>query len=440
MKKEGKKIMKKLWIILVAVALIAGAVMLIPHHAKAATEGLTYSVSNGEATITGGVDRTYIGDFVIPSTLGGYPVTSIGDYAFQYCMFRSLVIAESITIPPNVTTIGKGAFSDCWGLKIIEIPASVTSIGEGAFAGSRVLSKIILDENNPAYKLNDGVLFTNDGARLLGCPVTKSSGQYIIPLGVKILDPGVFAFSHDLTNIVIPDSVITIGDRAFEGCWSLTSVEIPDSVMSIGDSAFNYCRSLTSIDIPNSVTSIGDYAFYDCSSLTTVYYGGTEEEWNEIEIGDSNESLLNAEVVFISKSELEKALEGTDLSVGKLANESEVVIVPTVAGNVAMTEAELAEMLGDEEITIISNNGIIGTGSKIIVGEQEVSLIVKGDIDGDGVATVFDALIVKKALAENSFSENDIREFAGDIDGEGVTDTSDVDAILSHIVGEILIA
>ena len=84
--------------------------------------------------------------------------------------------------------------------------------------------------------------------------------------------------------------------------------------------------------------------------------------------------------------------------------------------------------------------GVIGTGSKIIIGEQEVEIAVKGDIDGDGIATVFDALMVKKALAENTFGENDIREFAGDIDGAGVTDTADIDAILAHIVGEDLIA
>ncbi len=64
----------------------------------------------------------------------------------------------------------------------------------------------------------------------------------------------------------------------------------------------------------------------------------------------------------------------------------------------------------------------------------------KGSVYADDYATVFNALMVKKALAENSFSENDIREFAGDIDGEGVTDSADVDAILAHIVGEMLIA
>jgi hypothetical protein len=93
-------------------------------------------------------------------------------------------------------------------------------------------------------------------------------------------------------------------------------------------------------------------------------------------------------------------------------------------------------MLGNEEITIVSNNGMIGTGSKIIIGEQEVSLVVKGDIDGDGTATVFDALMVKKALANNGFENEALREFAADVDGATGTTEADVSALLAKIVGK----
>jgi hypothetical protein len=79
-----------------------------------------------------------------------------------------------------------------------------------------------------------------------------------------------FIHKNRLTNIIIPDSVTSIGDHAFYGCSSLTSVTIPDSVTSIGDDAFHSCSSLTSVTIPDSVTSIGDHAFQDCTSLTSV--------------------------------------------------------------------------------------------------------------------------------------------------------------------------
>ena len=74
----------------------------------------------------------------------------------------------------------------------------------------------------------------------------------------------------NLTNLVIPDSVTSIGDSAFVNCTRLTSITIPDSVTSIGSDAFYCCTRLTSITIPKSVTSIGSYAFSYCTSLKSV--------------------------------------------------------------------------------------------------------------------------------------------------------------------------
>ena len=76
-------------------------------------------------------------------------------------------------------------------------------------------------------------------------------------------------------DVVIPDGVTSIGDRAFEGCNGLTSVTIPNSVTSVGHWAFYGCKSLTSITIRNGVKSIGVCAFSDCSSLTSVTIPGS---------------------------------------------------------------------------------------------------------------------------------------------------------------------
>ena len=74
------------------------------------------------------------------------------------------------------------------------------------------------------------------------------------------------------SSYTIPDSVTTIGNSAFFYCTSLTEVIIPDSVTSIGDSAFYYCKSLTNVILPDLVTSIGDSAFSRCTSLTGIYF------------------------------------------------------------------------------------------------------------------------------------------------------------------------
>lgn len=71
-------------------------------------------------------------------------------------------------------------------------------------------------------------------------------------------------------DVMIPDSVTSIGDRAFYDCHRLTSISIPDSVTSIGKEVFSNCSSPTSISIPDSVTSIGEEAFSGCSRLTSI--------------------------------------------------------------------------------------------------------------------------------------------------------------------------
>ena len=88
--------------------------------------------------------------------------------------------------------------------------------------------------------------------------------------------------STEVTRVVIPKGVTSIGMNAFSRCSDLTSVTIPNSVTSIGNSVFSECSALTSVTIPNSVTSIGDYAFSRCSALKNIYFTGTEEQWNNI--------------------------------------------------------------------------------------------------------------------------------------------------------------
>ena len=100
-----------------------------------------------------------------------------------------------------------------------------------------------------------------------GC---KSLTSITIPNSVTSIGVGAFSGCKSLTSITIPNSVTSIWYDAFHGCESLTSITIPNSVTSIGPNVFDGCRSLTTITIPNSVKSIGDSAFYDCDALTSI--------------------------------------------------------------------------------------------------------------------------------------------------------------------------
>ena len=132
-----------------------------------------------------------------------------------------------------------------------------------------------------------------------GC---ASLEEVVLPDSLSSIGDYAFSDCSSLTSVTIGDGVTIIGKAAFSYCISLESITIPDSVTSIGEGAFYMCESLTSIVIPDSVTSIGEGAFAGCESLETVYYTGSEAEWNDIKIRAENwadnEDLLNAEIVF----------------------------------------------------------------------------------------------------------------------------------------------
>ena len=189
---------------------------------------------------------------VIPDTIDGKSVTSIGESAFRNC-----TSVTSITMPNSVTSMGESAFRNCTSLTSIKIPNSVTSIGKYAFYGCASLTSITIP---------DGITSIGDSV-FDNC---SSLTSITIPNSVTSIGSGTFSDCTGLTSVTIPNSVTSIGGSAFNNCSSLTSITIPNSVTEIGDRAFSDCTSLTIITIPNGVTSIGGFAFYGCTTLKSI--------------------------------------------------------------------------------------------------------------------------------------------------------------------------
>lgn len=206
-----------------------------------------FSGSNAEVTYSNKYNGSYQGSIIIPNTVTydgeTYCVTSIGKSAFEES--RSLT---SITIPNSVKSIGSGAFESCYGLTAVNI----TDLEAWC--------------NIDFESYNSNPLYFAQHLYLRG----EEIKELVIPNSITTIGDYAFQGCSSLTSVTIPNSVTSIGVGAFEWCKSLTSITIPNSVKSIGTEAFSICESLASIIIPNSITTIGKGVFNDCQSLTSI--------------------------------------------------------------------------------------------------------------------------------------------------------------------------
>ena len=214
-------------------------------------------------------------------------VTNIGDYSFYGC--RKLT---SITIPDSVINIGNYAFYRCTGLTSITISDGVTNIGNSAFGSCYGLTSITIP----------GSVKRIGSSAFVGC--YRLTNVTILE-GVTSIGYEAFRACSGIISITIPDSVTSIDMSAFYDCRGLTSVTLPDSITHIASTTFAYCNSLTNITIPDSVTSMGSSVFFYCTALTDVYYTGTEEQWNLINMNkEENARLDDVTIHFNSEGSL----------------------------------------------------------------------------------------------------------------------------------------
>ena len=269
-------------------------------------------------------DKTEITEYVIPDS-----VTEIGMYAFTDC-----INIKKIVIPDSVKSIGGIAFAGASSLSEITIPDSIeffisgnalhynyknyyNLLAETAYYadesnwenGLLYCGNHVIDYNDDfnSFSLREGTI----GIAGMAFYNLDDVGEIVIPESVKVI--GDFAFSGsstwggiknitilgelthlgtcvfykraNLASVKLPDSITFIGNSAFSECDSLKEIDLPTNLETIDYYAFEGCDALEKVSIPATVKTIMTGAFTDCNSLSDIYYAGSEQEWNLIEIG-----------------------------------------------------------------------------------------------------------------------------------------------------------
>ena len=254
---------------------------------KITTRGGTWNIVSDGGFILDPEDSTRLIGYVGPAGRVVVPdgIITIGERAFSPSNTWTPApdgITE-VVLPDSVTTIENESFYQCTALTSVTLPEGLRTLGNLAFGGCTSLQSIRLP----------GTLTTIEGQ------VFSHSGlaSVILPDSVASVGDSAFAFCADLREFTIPAGV-QLGVAVLSNCGGLRRVVIEAGRTEIPLSTFYRCSALSEITIPASVTSVGNAAFFGCAGLENVYYGGSQQQWSAIRLGQRNDPLRSAEIHF----------------------------------------------------------------------------------------------------------------------------------------------
>ena len=390
----------------------------------------------------------------------GKNVTNIEQYAFSGCILKEVEInaktigkwfngiqsIQKIIIGEEVISIGREAFSGCSGLISIDIPNSVTNIGYQAFRGCSGLTSVTIGKNVTnieQYAFSDcsglkkvivkdiaawcNISFSDNPlsyAHHLYSDENTEITNLIIPSSVTSIANSAFEGCRSLTSVTFGNRVTSIGNYAFQGCSGLTSIDFPNRLTSIGKNAFQNCSDLTSLSIPISVTSIGNSAFYGCTKLESVYSEITNvfsidafEEgcdailyvpygtklkyiqtsgWNVFnDIIEMDPAIMNTSLLLSCNSKGSITINGTTVFTNKIGGvdileDAENTIVFTPKANCKL---EQVSFNGFDITTSVENNtlkAVIPAKSQMVVTFTNEA----GDMNNDGKIDISDVVVL----------------------------------------------
>jgi|GEM_PF-526865 len=220
-------------------------------------------------SVTQNYNATGTATYYLPQTLQNVTITGGADYKVPAYAFYNCTALKSITIG-DAAEIGDAAFYNCSYLTDFAVPANVTAIGDEAFVGCNRLKSISFG--------TDSKLETIGKAAFKGSKMTAVT----LPSGLKTIGENAFA-GRNIKNIVVPDGVTLIKQTAFGECRELETCILPDGC-EIEQALFYFCDNLKWVVLPQSITYIDLYCFGYCSSLQSIFYKGTEQQWENVEV------------------------------------------------------------------------------------------------------------------------------------------------------------
>lgn len=340
-------------------------------------------------------------EVVIPDTIEGKAVTSVGAETFSWC-----AELKQVTIPDSVTEIGRAAFYACTGLEQITIPEGVTTIGDSAFSMCSRLK---------AVSLPDSVTLIGDAA----FSFCESLESIVLPENLTAIGEEAFAFCWEgsaagetetgLSSIMIPAKVTSIGKGAFSGCYKLRQIEVAEgngSYASVDGVLFNKAKTelaaypvgkgLTKYEVPEGVQRIGAGAFQSGSNLSEVILPSTLREIGErgfefvslkdIRLPEGLKKIGNYAFSNVSFTEITVPSSVTDIGVGAFegifltaihvdAANTSYVSEDGVLFNKAKT-ALIAYPSGREEEVYIVPASVTEIGSRAFFNAQNLTIVL----------------------------------------------------------------
>lgn len=441
------------------------------HLIKAKPEEVSgdYKVKNGTTVIIRDAFNSCdnIKSITIPSS-----VMAIEEFAFQYADIESIIVdknnsnyssdscgalfnkekteiikypagnkREEYTVPASVTVIGADAFRSCNTLKHLTIAGPVTTIGRFSFSCCSGLEGIILPDT--VEKIEADAFNECTSLKSITLPASlKSIGAYsftfctdlksvVIPDSVTCIDAFAFSYCTSLESVSLGNSVEKIDMGAFSTCYKLKSIKLPENITTITNSMFLSCTALESIIIPGTVKAIEYVAFAGCTNLKDVYFTGTEKEWKKIKIDKDNDILNNVTIHYNYSEQF-----FTDSATAKLVDNNVLMTFGMTAENL-LSQVSNGAVIKDSKGNKLDSDKCPGTGMTLVMPDgKEHTIVVLGDVEGDGVITSADArLALRTAVGLENYKENSAQYKAANVERKDKISAADARLILRAAVG-----